>query len=70
MPTPGHIKKFMHMLCQDNRRKWSKLLAAFDFIDLILYISSSGIGQEASISKSSGSKLGSTTSDTDDSITL
>jgi hypothetical protein len=63
------MKKFIHVLCQDNRRKWSKLLATFDFIDLILYMYSSGVCEEASISKGSGAKFGSTTSDTADSIT-
>jgi hypothetical protein len=66
----GHMKKFITMLSQYNRRKWPKLLSTFDPIYLLLYIRSSWVGEETSVSQGSGTKLGSTTSDTADSIML
>jgi hypothetical protein len=63
------MKKFIHMLSQDNWRKRSKLLPAFDLIDSIFYIWPAGVCEQTSVSQGPGSKFGSTASDTADSIT-
>jgi hypothetical protein len=41
--TAGHMKKYISMLSQDNRRKWAELLTTFDCIYLLLYIRSAGV---------------------------
>ena len=58
------------MLLQNNRRERSELLSTFDCIYFILYIGSAGVCEQTSVSKSSRAKLGSTTSNTADSIML
>ena len=67
--TTRQIKILTCMLFEYNRSKGSKLLSTLDLIDTILYIRSSGVGEETSITQGSWSKFCPTASDTDDLIT-
>jgi hypothetical protein len=67
--TARHIKIPINVFLQNDRRKGSELLSAFDIINTFLYFRTTGICQQTSVAQGSGAKLCTTTGNTHNLIT-